>query len=312
MASGVIVHLKIHADFFRKPYIRPSTGTVESLTGSAVRLNEDWALTAAHNLPSAYGLTSVSLSVSNGSNCITSPGVTISCSNDYIFPGFTGSSSNGTDLALIRLGSALSGPTLTLGSASVGELVYEVGFGSYGTPATGLIAADGNVRAFEAYFSGRSWSYAPLDYYYNALGFGYDGGESLALNGRGAPGDSGSGVFNSRGQLIGITTAYTGANNDPSGTTFYMDLTVPEVRTWIKSVTGTVFWKEMHLTASVQNNQVTVSVLDGTPNTVVTLQASTDLTTWADYTTVTLNSSGIGAFTEATNGPQRFLRAKLP
>jgi len=91
-----------------------------------------------------------------------------------------------------------------------------------------------------------------------------------------------------------------------------MDLTVPEVRTWIKSVTGTVFWKEMHLTASVQNNQVTVSVLDGTPNTVVTLQASTDLTTWADYTTVTLNSSGIGAFTEATNGPQRFLRAKLP
>ena len=290
-----------------------SDGSTGVVRGSAVRLNEDWVLTAAHNLYAASAPTNNSITVGNGSNFTTSPGTTISCSTDIIMlPGFNDAAiSNGTDLALVRLLSPLSGPTLALGSAGVGELVYEVGFGKHGTPATGLLAADGNVRAFEAYVSSAPVLGAP-DYFYNTTNFGFDGGETLALNGRGAPGDSGSGVFNSRGELVGIATGYNGAPTDPFGTTYYMDLTNPEVSSWILSTIATSSSSPMHLTASVQNNHVTVVVENGSPGATVTLQSSTDLQAWADSGTVTLSLSGTGTHTETINGPQRFFRVKLP
>jgi V8-like Glu-specific endopeptidase len=202
------------------------------LHASAVRINDQWALTAAHNLYSVAYPNNYSITVGNGLNFNSSPGEVRSCSLDYLmFPGYNGTSQT-PDLALVRLDSPLLGPSLTLGMAGTGDIIYSAGFGRNGTPSSGLAPLDGNARAFESYAETSVFANVHPDEWYNQCAFSLDSG--LSLNGRVAPGDSGGPVFNQSGQLVGINIAYIGGNNTPSGTSYYMDLSNPTVRSWIE------------------------------------------------------------------------------
>ena len=130
----------------------------------------------------------------------------------------------------IRRVCSTSRPSLfTIGSAGVGDIVTSVGFGVAGTPSSGVLG-DGARRGYNGRVNNSAFAYSST--YYQATIFGYSN-SGVELNGRGTPGDSGSPVFNSAGDLIGLTKGATVAY-DSFGYTSYLNLSQPEVLSWIQ------------------------------------------------------------------------------
>jgi hypothetical protein len=208
------------------------TATGAQLFGSAVRLNSEYGLTAAHNLTLSAGLATIT-QVGTGTNYLNNTGQTVGVDGVQIFPGFPADGNFYTpDIAIIHFATPLPGEDLTLASAERNQVLWSAGYGKYGTPSTGLLARDGNIRGFEARVDSDGFVQLNISPdYYMSTDFGFlDSG--LKYNGRGASGDSGGPVFDATGNLVGIQVAAT-VETDSLGQTAFLNLMQPEVHSWI-------------------------------------------------------------------------------
>ncbi|MFO1487668.1 MAG: trypsin-like serine protease [Verrucomicrobiota bacterium] len=197
--------------------------------GSGVRLNENFGIIAAHAVTDGIHVATVN-GVIRGTS---SNGILTEVSTAWVYPGFDGSM-NGPDIAIIRFAQPVPGPTMAIAPAGANEVVNHFGFGNFGSPAIGMQGNDGNARAWEGRVSGSPPSLGSSTYY-QATTYGYDN-LGLSLNGRGANGDSGGGVFNLSGQLVGINIAQFGPTGNQFGETTFLSLSQPAVLSWIQSI----------------------------------------------------------------------------
>ena len=108
-------------------------------------------------------------------------------------------------MAVLRLDGLSSTPLVTFGGSANGDILRTAGFGRDGTPSTGLALQDGNLRGAQAPRVPDFGQYAD-----NYIRMYMDMELGVPLNGRAAPGDSGSPVFNSQDEL---TTLLVGGSN---------------------------------------------------------------------------------------------------
>jgi hypothetical protein len=212
----------------------PGVGTGER-NASAVYLNSGYALTAAHNVADLLQF-NPSYEVGTGDNFKTNRGTIVEVSDVTIHPSYVGGfPKNYIDLAILRFAEPFSGEAAAIGSVAVGDIVTSVGFGVAGTPDTGLDSprdgySRGWVSAVDDFFA--------VDvsdaFYFNTF-FGSSSG--VSLNGRGASGDSGGPAFDLAGNLVGITIAGSPTSASTVGLTYYLDLSQPEISSWISENT---------------------------------------------------------------------------
>lgn len=168
-----------------------------SFGSGTVIADGSWVLTAAHVVDSG--------APSNWSFVLGNN--TYSVSAIYVHPLWNGNISNGRDIALVKLSSAVTGVTpaqIYTGSPSalIGAVGYSVGYGLTGTGSTGYGGGiDGNRRAMENVID----AFFGIDHFLsdfdspsgttNSLGAAGSNPTPLNLEGIGAPGDSGGPVF---------------------------------------------------------------------------------------------------------------------
>jgi hypothetical protein len=201
---------------------------------SGVLLNSQWVLAAAHGVTDASGnITGYVIGVAQGTPISSDTNLLVPVTVQYVYPGFD-DSGNAPDLILLKLVKPVSAPTLNFGSASANSVVTSVGYGVVGTPSSGLRNYDdGILRAWQATVDTDVVGGVSSTYYQDTdFGFNNRG----LLNGEGAIYDSGGGVFNSAGQLVGITTRSSGNWNDPAGFTIFDNLSQPEEYAWIMNI----------------------------------------------------------------------------
>lgn len=213
-----------------------------SFAASAVLLNSNWALTAAHV---TSGATSLNFTVGGSSHA---------ASSWITNPNWTGNLNAGYDLGLIYFANGISNvaaATRYTGSAEKGKVATYVGYGTTGTGATGwqpissfsqlqkrgvqnTVDVIYNTRILESDFDNPTAKYQKRD---NVMG----SGAPLNLEGLIAPGDSGGGVFmNISGidYLVGINSF--GASKDGKTNSDYGDysgaIRVSVFNSWIDSV----------------------------------------------------------------------------
>ena len=104
---------------------------------SGVCLSPGWVLTAAHPFTDPSGnVNGTATGVALGTPLTAQSSLTPVLAS-YIFHGFN-NSGNGPDLMLLQLATPLTNaPTLTIGTASPGDVVTSYGYGKYGTPSGG-------------------------------------------------------------------------------------------------------------------------------------------------------------------------------
>jgi len=196
--------------------------------GSAIRLDDNDAILCAHELVGTLGTATVT-------SVTTMGGTTVPVSGQVIYPGYDASqlgSFDIPDLAVIHFATRLSGQNLTLGTASVGDVITGGGFGVLGTPATGYLPHDGIARAWEAPVTTSLPFNASSLYYFDTR---FDPNlTGLALNGKGSPGDSGGIEVNAFGDLIGMST-YEAGGTSGIGDTGILNLRQPQVFSFVSS-----------------------------------------------------------------------------
>lgn len=277
---------------------------------SGVFLNSRCFATAAHSIINPIGAGNATImAVYQG----TVPGGPPKQAQTLIvYPGYASGGAT-PDLAIIILEEDVPALTLPLTSASAGAVVTSVGFGYFGTPSTGLSTQDNHARGWQATISSSTYGGFSGVYYQSSL---FDPYEGLSLNGRGVGGDSGSPVFNSSGQLVGITVA-AGGGLTPIGDTTFLRLTQPEVFNWIQSIITPVEPQIVSLAPEGFNLRLTwqgkggsnyvvqaASALGGT-NTFTDLSASISL---PGVGPVLTNFLDVGVLTNHTT---RFYRLRL-
>jgi Trypsin-like peptidase domain len=197
--------------------------------GSGVHLGNGWVITAGHVV--ALG---GSLNFGTGTNFNTDAGTVHAPDQVILHPMYSNGGNH--DLALVHYSTLNQNATITIATSrgSTGSDVWLAGYGTTGTPV-GYTTQDGFIRAGTSRLSSGS----------SLLTEGYDPAFFSAADMRTATrpfdirgyiGDSGGGVFTPAGELFGIMIA---ASNPPGGTrTYFLDLTYPENRTWIDSITS--------------------------------------------------------------------------
>jgi hypothetical protein len=283
--------------------------------GSAVRLNEQFALTAGHCVGYSGSMpyfTSTSDSnyvwmVGNGNNQLTNMGDVRFVTNVIIYPDYNGNAgfAETPDFAILKFDRPLAGNDLQIAQAYVGtgssytvggEEITGVGFGNYETPA-----ADAGEYVYDLLFDGkrRAWDMTASVFYgfyapeYMEMNFSDQAAGNYSLNGASAPGDSGGPNFNSKGQLVSLVT----------GGPTYVDAVSETVSVQLASYADWI----------ASNTVVTVPTLfaqGSSPNMVLTwggnytLQSSTNLT--GGYADV---SGATNPYTNTLTGDaQRFFR----
>lgn len=277
---------------------------------SGVFLNSRWFLTAAHLIANPTGTGDATVTgIYPGA---VSGGPTMSASEVHLIPGYDGTG-NTPDLALIRLVEEVNAPSLTLASASVGEVVISAGYGYYGSPSLGFIYPDHNARGWQASVTQNTLGGYSSDYYQSTSFSPFEG---VASNGRGLGGDSGSPVFNASGQLVGISIASAGGLSS-IGHTEFLRLTQPDVLNWIQTIITPVEPQIVSLTATNADVQL---VWQGKGGSNYVVQASAALggtNTFTDLSgVITLPGAGqvLTNFLDPgalTNSPTRFYRIQL-
>jgi len=209
--------------------------------GSAVRLSENFAITNAHVLTGPNGsVAPEDMNLTDGPNYLTDPGNSYSVSQVIVFPGYDDPNGNNfsrqlPDLAIL-VGNFGPGESATLAGAAEGSGVVHTGFGFSGLP--GQVTEDGNIRGWlgEVELTGDIGSNPE---YYNST-FYSAFSTSMELSGKGIGGDSGGGIYDLNGNLVGLNTARIGSDSDGFGSTYYVDLGHPEVQDFIHTNTNLV------------------------------------------------------------------------
>lgn len=272
-------------------YTNESTG-VSGPAGSAVRLNEWYALTAAH----CVGYANETYFVGTGNDVTNNPGEARNIVSYIIHPGYA-PNGGGTvltpDIAILKFDRPLGGKDLTIAPPVWGEQITAVGFGRSATPATGIWVSDGKRRAWDMA--------ADYDHFgdfpgYLQMQFTNSFENNYYCNGRGAIGDSGGPNYNSNGQLVALTTAVRGSADSLNVVGYTLCLQLSLLTDWM--ATNTIVSAP---TLFVQRND-THLVLSWSGS--YTLQSATNVAgVYADV------SGATSPYTNAlTSNPQQFFR----
>ena len=206
----------------------PGVGTGQR-NASAILLNDSFAITAYHNVADLLQF-NPTFEIATGSNYMNNRGTVRSISEIIPYPG--GGFNNPTlpDVCILRLSEPLAGvQSAVFGSANVGDYLVGTGFGRHGSPATGLLPRDGNIRAIMAPLFGTSLVYNPSFYSDTA----FNPGVASELNGRPQSGDSGGGVYGLDGKLVSMWVGgTTGTGEVGVGTSLRFE---GEIKNWINS-----------------------------------------------------------------------------
>lgn len=206
---------------------------------SVTFINEQYAITSAHLIAGVLQVGG-SFQVGTGSNYLTDPGNVVNVSSVLVHPAYQGNmgsaDTNNPDIAILRFASPLAGITqATFGAAAPFDIVTSGGYGFAFYAGEPSVPRDGFRRGWNAPVK----TGAPLygsDTWYNYTQFGGASGSSVPVNGKVLSGDSGGGVYNSLGELVGINFGQSG-NSAILGTSSYLDLSQPDVLNWVQSNT---------------------------------------------------------------------------
>jgi hypothetical protein len=223
--------------------LQNQTGFIESLNPGSTNgyasvsfINSQYAITCGHVV---WGTVQNggSFRVGTGANYFTDRGQVVDVAEVITYPGYAGGvATSSPDIAILRLAAPLSGVTqVEFGTASPFDVVVSGGYGVTFFAGEPSVPRDGFRRGWNAPVK----TGAPLfgsDQWYNYTQFGGGGGSAVPVNGKALSGDSGGGVYNSQGQLVGINFAQTG-NGASVGSTSYLDLSQPEVLSWLQANT---------------------------------------------------------------------------
>jgi Trypsin len=280
-------------------------------------------LTAAHQVRNSLYGTATIIAVGTGTNYLTSPGATVFGGILSVVPAYDGTQ-NTPDIATITLPQPLPVSSLApIGSggslfatASSGQILTGVGSGLWGTPSSGYQSQDGNFRGFNApvlFGNGPGYS----DQYYLELGF--NPGYGVTLNGKGAPGDSGGGIFNSLGQPVGIMIGQFGGSSG-DGSTEVLVLSSLNGDNWFQSQIQNAITPVVPQLLSLTREGVDVRLVwqgKGGSNYVVQAAASLSGTNAFTDVSASITLPGVGPVTTnfldagtLTNCPARFYRIR--
>jgi len=201
---------------------------------SVTFINPYYAITAAHAVTNLFQ-NGTYARIGMGGNYFNEPGQTVDAYEAIFYPTYQQGSvnTNNPDIAILRLATPLQGVSqVSYGTANPFDVVTSFGYGFAFFAGDPIVQPDGFRRGWNA----RVNPGAPLfgsDTWYNFTQFG---GTSVPVNGKALSGDSGGGVYNSQGQLVGINFGQTG-NGASLGTTSYLDLSRPEIRSWLEANT---------------------------------------------------------------------------
>ena len=182
---------------------------------SGVILDPWNVLVAGHQVFSnSFGGYAFDIVVGRGSNYNSEPGNVFSVSNYEVHPGWTGGNTfgNTVDMAILHLATPIPGvSSLNIAPSQMGQQLVAVGYGRPATPGSGYLPIDGQARAFNMYVDqfGTSGGTISQDYLVSLFMPTFMRSDSLA--GGGTPGNSGSGVFNATGDLVGLAVGIGGS-----------------------------------------------------------------------------------------------------
>ncbi len=208
----------------------------QTLRFSAIRINDYYAITVGHGV---YGATSgliIPNEVGNGTNFLNNVGLTSSIAEVIVYPNYGGSTVTGfssPDIAILRFSTPITGTDPTFGtSITVGENVTSVGYGQTGYSG-GSFSTTGDLLGWNAPVISETSGAFNTDYYGNTR---FSSALDLYLNGRLGPADSGSPMYNSLGELVGmnIGSSPTPSSTQSIGSTIFLDLTNQEVASWVR------------------------------------------------------------------------------
>jgi hypothetical protein len=207
---------------------------------SAIRINDHFAVTAAHAVMHPdYGVFVPAL-IGDGPNRLVDPGNVRQIAAVKVYPTYSGASGYPQpDIAILKFTQPLSGASPTFAppqSIVVGQVVTAAGYGVPGFTDTGFRPEDGQLRGWDARIESET-SHFNSQFYENTY---FYPNSMISLNGRGSNGDSGSPVYDGQGRLAGMNIGNTPGtlHFDPIGTTIFLDLTNPTVRAWIEANTA--------------------------------------------------------------------------
>lgn len=202
--------------------------------GTAIAFNRYGLIATGHQFYEFLGR-NLTIKVGDGTNYMTNPGTFHDISEIFIHPGYEGPDTRFTnpDIAVLRYASPVQQYADMLFAdmrSPTDSALSWAGFGRPGSVFGGYVDRDGNARGGESYVS----SFGPLEGESPEL---YFRTTMLLMNSnelRPAVGDSGSPLYNSDGELLGM---YTRAGTSTlSGYGLALDLTRPEMHSYINTI----------------------------------------------------------------------------
>lgn len=178
---------------------------------SAVILDEWNVLVTGHQVFSVpNGGFTTNMSIGRGSNFFSNPGDIFNVEQAIVHPSWQGTTPmQGFDIAILHMETPIAGaPALSIGGMSLGQQLFGAGYGIPGTPGTGYLPDDGQARTFDMYVDRFGLGSISSNYFgsdFLPLAF-----RNNPLAGGGTPGNSGSGVFNSSGDLVALMAGVAG------------------------------------------------------------------------------------------------------
>jgi hypothetical protein len=214
--------------------ISSSTGQQLGGYGTVTFINPYQAITAAHVVSGLFQNGNYAR-IGMGGNYFSDPGQQVDAYQATFYPTYQQGSvnTNNPDIAILTFATPLAGVSqVSYGTANPIDIVTSFGYGFAFFAGAPIVQPDGFRRGWNAqvgigdpFFGSNQW--------YNYTQFG---DPSVPVNGKGLAGDSGGGVYNSQGQLVGINFGQTG-NGASVGSTSYLDLSQPEVLSWLQANT---------------------------------------------------------------------------